>query len=227
MATRGEIKRNIRLKCGESSQSMAETLLLDELIDQAVDKVARADAWYTYFDADLVGTAEAPQSLICLPSAGYGTIYKIKSARVWDGGAWRIYRQGRDIVTPSWMDHNRPEWRESPVAGIPDYLVLSRPDLELYPQPNYAYASGVRLYGFGVPGKLWNRSATEVEDSDEFPLPSWCQEAVEAWAVCLRSLQKAGKEDMVRYREYKAMFDNELRPDVEYMAGQEWSDNSL
>ncbi len=222
MATRGEIKRNIRLKNGETGGSLAETLLLDEIVHQAVQKVALMDTFYTYFDEDLEGDVGDPVTRLCLPSGSEGGIYKLKAVRAWDGSAYKLFTEGRGLVNPSWMDSRFPVWREDPEEGVPEYVVNARPDVILYPLPNYTKPAGVRFYGFAFPGKLWNPLSTEIDDDDEFPLPLWCQEAVEAWGVYLRALQTAGKNDIARAREYKALFDDDLAPEAQMRAAQEW-----
>lgn len=216
--TRGDIKRRIRLGLVEvpGSPGWDDPLLLDEVLIQACDHVARlSDCFWTYFDLDINGSP-TPQAEFCLPRGGSGELYKIKRARVTlDSGSYAVLREGKDFVNVMWMDRYCPEWATNPASGAePALLVFMGADAMLYPLPNWDEANGLRLYGFGTPGRLWNSAETDISDADEFPLPGYAELAVETYAKMLRCEQFPSKDNLARHRIFSERFERELLPGV-------------
>lgn len=197
MSTRGEIERDVALLLGEDSTSPGggESLWLRQAVVNATDHVARlADAYQTYYDADLAGTSESPVTRICVP----GEIYRVKAVRVTpESGDPILLREYREIVSSGWMDRRDPYWRTDPKAGTPTVAVLVRPDLILYPLPDWTATDAVRVYGFATPGEDWAGTGA-VAHTDSFPLPEFCRAAVVYQAAWLRCVQFPSKENQAR-----------------------------
>jgi hypothetical protein len=225
------MKRRIRLGLVEvpGTPGFDDPLMLDENLIDATNHVAQeADGFWTYFDFDLDGTTSAPVSSICKPRGDSGELYKNKSARVTTPSGKISLAEGRNIVTAAWMDKNVPEWRDTPATGnTPDYLVIAGPDYILYPLPTFTQAAGLRVYGFGTPGRLWDAEATTISDDDVFPLPNYAAPAVETYAKYLRCIQFPSKENMMRMQVFKDLFDNDLLPSVQALAANEYGRASL
>lgn len=209
MSTRAQIERDVALLLGEDATSpgFGEPLWLRRAVINATDEVARsADAYYTYYDMDLDGTANAPVERLCIP----GELYKLKAVRVTQAdGTERLFTEYTDIVTTAWMDRSQPTWRTDPRTGATEVVVVARPDFILYPRPTWTATAAVRLYGFGVPGEDWTTSGA-VAGTDEFPLPEFCRPAVVYAAACLRCIQMPSDDNRRRREMLQAERDHHL-----------------
>ena len=220
--TRAEIKRNIRLRLAESPDDLREPLLLDEIVRIACNDVAqRTDCYQTSFTLDIDGSPTA-LGLFCLP----GDLYKIKGVRVTlSDGSYRILTQRNgQFVTRTWMNQYIPTWATSPESGDPRYLVLERPEAQLYPFPNYDSTGGLILYGFARPGDAWTSSA--AAESDACPLPYYAHTAVELRGAYLRAMQFPSKDNMFRLPLLEREYEREIGI-VARHASQEHSDASI
>ena len=185
---RWEIERRVGLLLGESADSpfFGEPMWLRESVIDATDQVAReADAWYTYFELDLNGSSTAI-SEVCVPD----NLYKPKAVEVLNStNARTILREGRELVTPAYLDRHYPSWKENPTSGTPTHVAFARPILYLYPRVNYAKTAAITIRGFAVPGRIWNTALSAPNRDDEFPLAQWAVDAVTYKAAELRCIQ--------------------------------------
>ena len=197
MSTRGDVERDVALLLGEDATSPGggEPMWLRRVVVNATDHVARvADSYETYYDADLDGTDEAPVARICVP----GNVYRVKAVRVTpETGDPILFTEYEGILASGTMDRLVPEWRTDPDHGTPRYAVLARPDLILYPLPDWTASAAVRVYGYAVPGEDWSGTGT-IAHTDPFPLPEFCRAAVVYHAAWMRCVQMPTKDNQTR-----------------------------
>lgn len=191
MATRSDIKQQVALLLGETWDTEAgnEPFWLDKLVDQAVGNICRTtDCYYTDATYNIDGSP-TPDEYIPLDS---NAPYRIKRIEVLDSAS-NIYSIINDegIVTASWADFHIPRWRTDPASGVPDYAIIARPRLYLYPRPDYDKTSGVTLYGYGLPVAWASNSST-------FPLEDRVIPAVVYEIAYLRCIQFPSQENMAR-----------------------------
>lgn len=200
--TRAELRRNIRLRLGETESQVREPLLLDEAISLAADDVARrTDCYQTYETSDIDGSPTV-QSSFCMPP----NIYKIKSVKVVneDDTVTLFVHNRREIVTRKWMDTTQGNWQTEPLdTGEARFAVVERPYLWLWPYPDYDKTDGLTVYGYATPSGLWSA------DDDECPLPDYAHAAVEWRACMIRAIQfMDDKANQLKYpifeREYES-----------------------
>lgn len=209
MSTRAQIERDVALLLGEDtfSPGNGEPLWLRQVVINATDEVARrADAYQTYYDGDLDGSSETPVARSCAP----GELYKITSIMVTPAsGSPILLRRRNEIVSTGWMDLNLPLWRTNPTSGTPTMAVVVRPDIVLYPLPNWTASAAVRVYGFATPGEDWSGTGS-VASTDSFPLPEFCRPAVVYQAALLRCVQFPTKENQMRVKMLEPMAETQI-----------------
>lgn len=163
-----------------------DPLTLRRICSAAVNEVARrAECFLSEWVVDLEGTTNSPMRRFCIPHGDEGEIFNIKLVTVTLSDGTKRDIRHRDFYTAKGLSDDYSEYPATPRAGNPEFLVVSMPHLELYPNPNYTVSGGggIVLYGFGTPGKLWNPESTTESDDDEFPLPPVAWDAAKYLAI--------------------------------------------
>lgn len=191
MATRFDIKRQVRLLLGETwgSDGHDEPVWLNELVSQATDNLCmETDCYYTSESASLTGSVGTPQASVTAPS-----LRKIMGAVLTysDTTSKKTFSFEDDFKTAQWMDMYLPTWRSDPSSGEPLYLIIARPLVYMYPRADYTLASALTFYGYGKP-------AAWASETSTFPLPDHAIPAVVYEAAYLRCIQFPSKENGAR-----------------------------
>ena len=189
--TRGEMKRDIATIMRETwdTEQHGEPFGLDAVCGIAVENICReVNCYWVSESADLTGTSSVYQEYVLAPTMQY-----IRSARIALDGSTEfvLYSFEDSFRTVPWMDSYYPNWKEDPPGGTPQYLIISRPYIYFYPQPDWAEVGGIVFYG-------WGRPTSWDGDDSTFPLSDSAYWACVYEACYLRCIQYPTKENIAR-----------------------------
>ena len=160
----------------------------NKLVTKAANDLCRSfDLFYTSAAADVANG----QAQYCSPR-----IHKVKCVSVFtaDGKRHTI----NSAVIPA-MDDWSSSWRDETAAAQPTtWIPQGLNAFVLYPVPNYSYANGIVIEGFGVPESVAGAVGSWAADTADCPLPDYTHMGVACRAALLRIARHPTPENMTR-----------------------------